>query len=301
MRRCRLDFLMPAQGKGASAQLLPGLFLSQPLKGDTFGCMENAKGDADVVRAYLAAMRLAIQDRTIYPRNSDRYILDAVTFGLLSKAFSLADAVAVLVENQHPEEGFGLVRTLVECTLNLRYLTRDPAQYEARALRFARFYFTEAGYWLHQMLEYFKEDPQMMAKLEENAQEQKITADKKLPGHWSGEKDFTLWRVAIEEHPFDGALFTLRHRQADFEAGYFRTSPYVHGSHDAIDGFYPDANAVFVPQLQSKGAGREAHLACQMTVRYLHQAVRYPLLAAQVLNMDAINEHFNEAMRAFDR
>jgi hypothetical protein len=260
--------------------------------------MENAKGDAGVLRAYLAAMRLAIQDIAIYPRNSDRYIFDAVTFGLLSKVFSLADAVAVLVENQHPEEGFGLVRTLVECTLNLRYLTKDPAQYEACAQRFAKFYFTEAGYWLHQMLEYFKDDPRMITKLKENAQKQKITADKRFPGHWSGEKNLTLWRVAIEEHPFDRALFTRRHRQADFEAGYFRTSPYVHGSHDAIYSFYPDADVVFVPRLQSKGKGREGNVACLMTVRYLHQACRYTLLASQILHMDAINEHFKQAIGA---
>jgi hypothetical protein len=261
--------------------------------------MENAKGEADKVRAYLAAMRLAIQEIAIYPRNRDPYYFDAVTFGLLSKMFSLADAVSVLVENQHPEEGFGLVRTLVECTLNLRYLTRDPAQYEARAQRFARFYFTEAGYWLHQMLEYFKDDPETIAKLVANAQEQKITADKRFPRHWSGENDFKLWRVAIEEHPFDGALFTLSQRQADFETGYFRTSSYVHGSHGAVDSFYPDANALFVPRLQSKGAGRVGRAACLMTIRYLHQAVRYTLLAAQILNMDAIDEHFKQAMGAF--
>lgn len=77
--------------------------------------------------------------------------------------------------------------------------------------------------------------------------------------------------------------------------------PYVHGSHDAVDSFYPDANTVFVPRLQSKGAGRMAHLACQMTVRYLHQAVRHTLFGAQILDMDAIEEHFKQAMRAFDR
>ena len=292
---------MPAQRKkGASAQLPPGLFLSPPLKGDTFGCMENAKGEADKVRAYLAAMRSAIQDIAIYPRNPKYYIFDAVTFGLLSKAFSLADAVSVLVENQHPEEGFGLVRTLVECTLNLRYLTKDRAHYEARAQRFAQFYFKEQGYWLHQMLEYFKDDPEMIAKLEANAREQNLTANKKRPKHWSGKKDFT-WRVATEDHPLDGVFYTPRHRQADYEAGFFRTSPYVHGSHDAVYSFYPDANTVFVPRLQSKGAGRMAHLACQMTVRYLHQAVRHTLFGAQILDMDAIEEHFKQAMRAFDR
>jgi hypothetical protein len=262
--------------------------------------MENAKGEADKVRAYLAAMRLAIQDIAIYPRNPRYYIFDAVTFGLLSKAFSLADAVAVLVENRHPEEGFGLVRTLVECALNLRYLTRDRPEYEARAQRFAQFYFKERGYWLHQMLEYFKNDPEMIANLEANAREQNLTADKKRPKHWSGMKDFT-WRVATEDHPLDGALYTPRHRQADYEAGFFRTSPYVHGSHDAVDSFYPDANTVFVPRLQSKGAGRMALLACQMTVRHLHQAVRHTLFGAQILDMDAIDKVFRETIAAFDR
>jgi hypothetical protein len=218
--------------------------------------VKTAQSEANHVRAYLAGMRSAIQDIAIYPRNPKYYIFDAVTFGLLSKVFSLADAVAALVESQHPEEGFGLVRTLVECTLNLRYLTRDRDQYGARAMRFAKFYFIERGYWLHQMLEYFKNDSEMIAKLEANAREQKITANKKLPGHWSGEPNFTPWRVATEHHPSDPALYTERHRQADFESGYFRPSAYVHGSHDAVESFYPETNEAFVPRLQSKRGRR---------------------------------------------
>jgi hypothetical protein len=263
--------------------------------------MENAKGEADKVRAYLAAMRLAIHDIAIYPRNPKSHIFDGVTFGLLSKVFSLADAIAVLVKNQHPEEGFGLVRTLVECTLNLRYLTRDPPEYEARAYRFSTFYFAEQGYWLHAMLEYYKDDPAMIAKLKANAREQKITADPERVTHWSGDKKFSTYKVATKEHPLDGQLWTLRQRKADYESGYFRTSAYVHGSHEAVDRFYPDGvNAAFVPQLHSEGARREARAACLMVVRYVYQAARYTLFGAQILNMDAIDKVFRETIAAID-
>jgi hypothetical protein len=262
--------------------------------------MENAKGEADKVRAYLAAMRLAIQDIAIYPRKY--YIFDVVTFGLLSKVFSLADAIAALVENQHPEEGFGLVRTLVECTLNLRYLTRDRPEWEARAYRFSKFYFTEQGHWLHAMLEYYKDDSAMIAKLKANARKQRITADPERVTHWSGDEKFSTYKVATEEHPLDGKLWTLRQRKADYESGYFRTSAYVHGSHEAVDRFYPDDdNAAFVPRLHSDGATREARAACWMVVRYVHQAVRYTLFGAQILDMDAIDKVFRETIAAIDR
>jgi Family of unknown function (DUF5677) len=268
------------------------------LTGDTLGCVKTAKSEAGELRVYLEAMRSAIQDTAIYARSAERHIFDAVTFGLLSKVFSLADAIALLVENQHPEEGFGLVRTLFECTLNLRYLTRDPAQYESRALRFAQFHFFEGGYWLHQMLEYFKDHPAMIAKLEANAREQSITADPKRPKHWSGmNKDFT-WRVAIDDHPLDGAHFTVRQRQVEYETGFFRTSPYVHGSHEAVDGFYSDGGAVFVPRFHSKrDGGVEARAACWMVISHVHQATRYTLFGAGIRNMDAVYKVFEQSCK----
>jgi hypothetical protein len=151
--------------------------------------VETPKSFTDEVRAYLAAMRQAIKDIAVYPRKLQMF--DDVTFGLLSKVFSLADAIVVLVENQHPEEGFGLVRTLVECTLNLRYLTRDRREYEARAYRFSKFFFAEQGKWLHAMLEYYEDDPVMIAKLKANAKRWRITADPERLAHWSGDKNFS--------------------------------------------------------------------------------------------------------------
>jgi hypothetical protein len=101
-------------------------------------------------------MRQAIEDSTIYPRFAEGYA-DRVILGTLTKAFSLAEAALILIKNDHPEEGFGLARSVVECALNLRYLTQDRDERESRALAFVSFFKKEKQYWLHQAKEFLKD------------------------------------------------------------------------------------------------------------------------------------------------
>jgi hypothetical protein len=255
--------------------------------------VKTAKQAADVVRAYLAAIQQVIDDIRIYPRNQRYYLFDAVTFGLLSKVFSVADAVTVLVEHQHPEEAFGLCRTLVECTLNLRFLTRERIHNEKRAQLFALHYFDEAGFWLHQMLEFYAGNSKMLAKLKANALQHNIAATPNKPRHWSGVKDFT-WSVAVEQHPCDGKVFKRSHRQAEYEVDYFRTSAYVHGSHGSIETFYPANGAAFTPRHHSTDIAT-GQVACSIVLHNVQQAVLYTLYGAQVLRPN-VDDELNTAL-----
>ena len=174
---------------------------------DTLDGVETARDQVDEVQSYLVAMRQAVKDMAVYPRDPERYMFDAVIFGTLSKAFSVAHAALVLIENQHPEEAFGLARSLVECTLNLRYLTQDRRQHETRALAFAKFFFKEKQYWLHQAKEFYKDEPEILADFEKYADENDIVADEKgALKHWSGEKKGFTWEAVAADHPLDGVM-----------------------------------------------------------------------------------------------
>jgi hypothetical protein len=102
----------------------------------------------DWVKTYITRMSELIADLAVFPRVPSRSIFDSVACAVLSKAFCLSDSAVILIEAGHPEEAFGLVRSVVECALNLRYLTQDKNGRAARATAFADFYFRERQYWL---------------------------------------------------------------------------------------------------------------------------------------------------------
>jgi hypothetical protein len=89
-------------------------------------------------------VRAAVRDIAVYARV---YVFDQVILGLLSKAFSLSDAALILIESDHPEEAYGLARSLAECAMNLRFLTQgeDRTERESRALKFSYFFLRKSN------------------------------------------------------------------------------------------------------------------------------------------------------------
>ena len=188
--------------------------------------MTTKQDQIDKVRAYLTRMRETIAELTVYPRISSMF--DTIVCAILSKTFSLADAALILIEAQHPEEAYGLVRSIVECALNLRYLTQDQSQSEreTRAGAFANFFFVERQFWLHQAKEYLT-DPEVLAEIDRYAAENKIVPDTKpAMQHWSGLQGFT-WKVISMDHPLDGPTYEPKNRKVDYAIDYHQTSAYV--------------------------------------------------------------------------
>jgi hypothetical protein len=262
--------------------------------------METRKEQVDEVRSYLKKMRGLIKDLSVYPRCAERYIFDHVVLGTLSKAFSLADAALVLIDNRHPEEAFGLSRSLVECTLNLRYLTQDRSEQAARAMAFATFYFKERQYWLAQAQVLFKNDPEALGEFDKYARDNGIVADEKSAArHWSGKTSFT-WLAVSEDHPLDGPLNKISHRKIDFEIGYHQTSAYVHGSFHAIESFFPDEQAIYAPRLVSDGDEQQGQKALFTIVRYVHQAVRYAIFGMGIDKVPGIDSQYRATLARLD-
>ncbi len=244
---------------------------------------------------YLVRMRETVRSFGIYTRNPAPYLCDSVVFGLLSKAFSLADAALILVESGHTEESFGLGRSIVECAFNLRYITQDRNEYASRALAFARFFFKERQFWLHHAKEYLT-DSAMLAELDKFAKENAIVSDRRAASeHWSGLQGF-IWKVCQMDHPLDGTSYTLKHRKIGYAIDYHQTSAYVHCSFAAIDGMLPDERTVYNPRWKSEGREQEGQRTLYDVLQYVQHAVQYALFAVRVEDAARVDILFRDAL-----
>jgi hypothetical protein len=65
------------------------------------------------VRAYIQALQKEITALKVYPRTFTRYPFDHIGLALVSKAFSLSNALLTLPEAKFADEAFGLSRSLM--------------------------------------------------------------------------------------------------------------------------------------------------------------------------------------------
>jgi hypothetical protein len=252
----------------------------------------------ELVRAYLQAVREAVQDIAFYARKS--YVFDQVALGLLSKAFSISDAAFILIESEHAEEAYGLSRSLVECVLNLRYISEfeDPGTKESRALEFARFFFKEKQYWIYQAKQFIK-DASVLADIEKYAADNNIIADPKpAKRHWSGEENFA-WHCVGLIHPLDGQTHDLDSRKIDYAVDYHATSAYVHCTLEAIEHLLPSDQFVYAPATKPVGEGNQDQRTLYIIIQGIHAATRYAMFGMEMQKTQAIDQEYRRVMAAF--
>lgn len=117
----------------------------------------NVSDDIEKVQAYITEASKQINALSIIPRRVSIYTFDTVALEIISKAFSLSNACLTLLAAGFPDEALGLSRSLVECSLTLRYLTVEPDTQESKTQRFAEYDERSQPYWLHQALLTFAE------------------------------------------------------------------------------------------------------------------------------------------------
>jgi hypothetical protein len=66
--------------------------------------------EVDRVRSYMQALQNEISGLKVYPRIFVRYPFDLIGLALVSKAFSISQALLVLLEAGFADEAFGLSR-----------------------------------------------------------------------------------------------------------------------------------------------------------------------------------------------
>jgi hypothetical protein len=178
----------------------------------------------------------------LYPRG--HVYLDKVLLGLLSKGLTIAKGICVLVENDLPQEAFGLSRSLLEVALTSRYIINFPSntKMEIRATRYVHYYAKVYSEWLKRVKKHIPQH-----KKTRNRQHEEFLAKARKyrsPYHWTlpprGKKKRKLFgtNVAMMAREFD-AHETVDGLPVqwdfDYEMIYFWTSQYVHGTAWALN------------------------------------------------------------------
>jgi len=92
-------------------------------------------------------LETSINARSIHTRRPDLYPFDTVAGETLAKAFSICRAAIVLIQSGHPDEAFGMCRSLYECSITLRYITADIERRDERSMRFLKFGVDSKAFW----------------------------------------------------------------------------------------------------------------------------------------------------------
>lgn len=246
------------------------------------------------VRAYLRAAEVELRGLGIRPRTYRSYPFDTVGLATVSKVFSLAQACLRLLASHHPDEAFGLSRSIVECANNLRYLTADPAIQDKRTRDFVNYAKATKAFWAHYSLEQFR-GKKVEKEIRSYMKQQRISADAKpARRHWSGLNSF-VWDVVNIDHPLDGPV-TAKHKKVAYAADYFQTSAFVHCSLPAIDNYYATEGVPFRVS-DSSGLHETAQSALFIIAIYVHSSICYALFGLGVDRGKKLDALFQKAIR----
>ncbi len=248
------------------------------------------------VKAYLGTVEGEINNLGIVPHSPDQALFDSIGLATLSKAFALARACLALLDAGFPDEACGLSRSLVECAVNLRYLTQDPTFRETRATEFTQYAVAEKCYWVDNALQQFQGRAEEH-EIRDYARGMGVEPDPKAASrHWSGENGF-VWKAIADDHPLDGATNTKRLRKAAFAVDYHQTSGFVHCSEPALANYVPQPGLPFRISPSSEeffGTGQKVLFT---VVIYLHSAVAYVLCGLGIPRPTNLNDGFAETLQ----
>jgi hypothetical protein len=241
----------------------------------------NGRRECRKLSNYVVGAERLVNKMSIIPRGMRRYAFDTVGLATLSKGFALAKACLALLKCGSLDEAYGLSRSLVELSINLRFLTADPDLQDKRTYDFVKYALAAKSFWLHQALLQFAGKPEE-TEIREYAKREGITPNAKAARrHWSGLDGF-VWQVTVAPHPLDGPI-TLAHRKVSFAMDYFQTSTFVHCSLPAIDNFVPEERSTFHVSSSAENNGRISQSTLFIILIYLHYAIAYTLFG---MNLD---------------
>jgi hypothetical protein len=238
-------------------------------------------GEIRKVSRFVRIAESEINRLGIYPRPPWMYPFDILGLATVSKAFALSNACLTLVRSGSPDEAFGLSRSLVECSNNLRFITAEWDPQDSGARLFVRHHLADKAYWAHYSLELLSGNPEEK-EIREYMQQEGITPDaKSARRHWSGTKGSFIWETTIIDHPLDGPV-TEKHKKIAYAADYFHTSSYVHCSLPVIDNYAVEERT---PYHVSTSTSLHSTVLPTLFIifLYLHSTIAYALFG---MNMD---------------
>lgn len=195
----------------------------------------------ETVKKYLDGWKANLDSLGIWVREPYACLFDAIAFSLLNKAFKLSLACLCLIEADFADEAYGLSRSVLECAINLRCLTLDPVEIEARAQNYLDFFHAERKYFLDLCRKEIS-DPNSLHRIESLAATERVDARwsdprkrnisdwKKIEG-----RQWDLFKIVTEPHPLDAELEGNYPILAHYTTTYRAASVMVHCSIRALD------------------------------------------------------------------
>jgi len=249
----------------------------------------------DSISAYIAAVSEHFESLRIYPRVPDRYPFDGIALELLSKSIALAQACIVLLQTKYPDEAYGLARSLVECALILRHLTRNDDVKFTESAQFFIFSKKDKNFWLYHVRRNIAGNLDE-ADINRYAAEWKLSGDKPREIFRGWSKNFETFKCLQQEHPLDGVWMTEQIRIAAHAVDYTQPSQYVHCSQPGVDNYYPDIGTLFRLR-PSVGEYVDTRPRVLFILNaYLHEIVNYVLFGLDLDRSDALNRMFSETL-----
>jgi hypothetical protein len=258
----------------------------------------NAReAEIGLLHKYLSGIESDINAIGMVPRNFDLYPFDMMGLGLLSKAFGLAQSVFVLLDAQFDDEAFGLSRSLVECSLLLRFLTEDRDKIFERTRQYMEFAVADKEYWIYWARQSGMSDA-VAADIEEYAKTWNLAEDPKTATrHWSGRRSGFAWDTMTADHPLDvpGAHETTK--KVLYALEYHQTSSYVHCLSTGIDNYLPRDSESFRVVDRSRRWDILYLKVLVLILRHIHACAVYTLYGLNVDRPQSIDERYAEALK----
>jgi hypothetical protein len=252
--------------------------------------------EVGMLRDYLTESKAVIEQMGILPRAAPRYPFDYIALETISKCISIANACLMLIESRHPDEAYGLSRTVVECSLNLRWLTLDAAQLSAKSSAFVAFSLHNKNFWLHHIRQHFGM-PDSSA-IEEEVRLWDLTGDPKPAiRNWS---KVDTWMVQHLLHPLDPPTDTKRSKSLAYAVDYYQPSQYVHCSQPALDGYIADQGKPFTfrePQVLVSDVPQRVLF---ILLIHLHEILAYSLFGMNIERPAKLDELFSSTLNSLN-
>lgn len=259
--------------------------------------------EVDRVRSYTQELTGEISKMGIWPRCFEKYPFDQIGLALVSKAFSICNALLVLLDAGFAEEAFGLSRSLVDCALTLRFLTQDRDQLLKRTLDYAQFEVLDKQFWMHYLLRYEAGQPAEQ-KIREFAKQYDLEDDPTgASAHWSGKRNGFAWKVNLENHPLDLVSITEADaakaelaKKAAYAVDYHAPSSFAHCYSPVVNNFLPPEGVAFNVKESSGEYEKPSQTVLFTLVSYLFDCVAYALFGLNEARSQRMNDLHSEAL-----
>lgn len=240
------------------------------------------------IRAYVRKLGQFLDGLEILP--ATHCYRSSVLLALLSKALTVSRAICVLVDRDFPAEAFGLSRTLIDLYFTVRFISNKET--EPRAKAYVEHYARIRKEWQEIIRKHYPQKPLSESYLDAEVLEAAAAFKSKV--NWTGQSGQSK-AMALEEDTVEtnekGEPFKS---EFDYDAIYFWTSQFVHGSVAGIAGHASPPGEPFrvhAMSIADKGCARNSLFNISV---YLCKTFVCALRAMNLEQPKALQDLFNQ-------